>query len=351
MTSSNIDPFTGRAVGDDDRDSLDLDRPDHPGDAGTGYTTDGPGYATDADPEAVAPQFGERDHTIGGPGYDSASGQGSGGYAPREGFDPEAGTSGDTGGVKEKAEQVAGTIGDQADAVKDTVTEQTAAVKDSVTDKAGQVTDVALQRAGDVAGVTKDELSRLASDARGQFQTLWGQAAGQLREQAGTGQRQLAELVHGLAGELGELASKADSDGPVTSLLRQAAYRGGQFSHWLSEAETGDVLTELRRFARRRPVVFLAGATLAGIVVGRLGRGLMAAAETEQRTPADQEPPAHDVTDATAAGTAVATEPPVSYAEVPDFSTEPASTVDTGFPGRLGDDAHVPPGTIGGDRR
>lgn len=350
MTSSNIDPGTGRAVGDDDRDSLGLDTPDYTGAAGTGY-------AADTDTDAVAPEFGERDHTMGGTGYDQAADQGSGGYLPREGFDPGAGAPGavedaeGTGGVKEKAEQVAGAVGDQAAAVKDTVTERTTAVKDSVTDKAGQVADVAVQRAGDVAGVTKDELARLASDARGQFQTLWDQAAGQLREQAGSGQRQLAELVHGLAGELGELASKADSDGPVTSLLKQAAYRGGQFSHWLSDAETADVLTELRRFARRRPVVFLASATLAGILVGRLSRGLMAASETGQQTAPGPEPSAYEVSDATAATTAVVTEPPVSYAEVPDFSTEPPSAVDTGYPGRLGDDAHIPPGTIGGDRR
>lgn len=344
MTSSNNDPVLGRAVGDDERDSLDLDRPDYTGDAGTGY-------AADTDPDAVAPQFGARDQTIGGTGY----GPDSGGYTPREGFEPHGASGAEdaegTGGVKEKAEQVAGAVGDQAGAVKETVTERTAAVKDTVTDKGGQVADVAVQRAGDVAGVTKDELARLASDARGQFRTLWDQAAGQLREQAGTGQRQLAELVHGLAGELGELASKADSDGPVTSLLKQAAYRGGQFSHWLSDAETGDVLTELRRFARRRPVVFLASATLAGILVGRLGRGLMASAETEQQTPSGEEPSGYDVTDATAATTAVVTEPPISYAEVPEFGTGPESSLDTGFPGRLGDDAHIPPGSIGGDRR
>lgn len=397
MTSSNFDPAMGRPRDDGERDSIDLNGPDHTGDAE-------PGYAAENDPDVVA-GFGERAHSTDASDFDPASGD-PGGPSPREGFDagegapgyledsfggdeddragryggPSAGgpagagtgdglgsvpsdgtgaVSGDdtgAGGAKEKARQVAGRVEEQAGAVKDAVAEQAASVKDSVTEKAGQVTGVAVRRAEDVAGVTRDELARLTSDARGQLQTLWNQASGQLREQAGAGQQQLADLVHGLASELGELASKAESDGPVTSLLKQAAYRGGQLSHWLADAETGDVLTEVRRFARRRPVAFLAGATLAGIVVGRLSRGLMAAARTEQdgapEVRRDQPGGLGDgPSDATAATTGVVTVPPVSYAEVPDFSTEPASTVDTGFPGRLSGDRPAATDPTGGDRR
>lgn len=285
MTSRNIDPVTGRAVGDDARDPIGPGSPEGSGGDGTGYATD---------PDAALPQLGDRDHTARGVGYDPDAAEPIPEYSPREGFDPGAGTPGlledspsdgvpgrddaATGGLRERA----GQVGERAGEVGGTVAEQATAVRDSVAEQAGRVGDVAVQRAGDVAGVARDEIARLAGDTRGELQSLWDQAATRLREQAGAGQRQLAEMVHALAGELGELASKAESDGPVTALIRQAAYRGGQFSHWLSEAETGDVLTEVRRFARRRPVVFLAGATLAGIVVGRLGRGLMAAAKTEQ---------------------------------------------------------------------
>lgn len=146
--------------------------------------------------------------------------------------------------------------------------------------EAGAVKDAALERGADVAGVAKDELARLTSEARGQLQGIWSQASSQLREQASSGQQQLSELLHSLAGELGEMASRSQQEGPLTALARAGAVRGGEWSHWLANTEPADLLTQVKRFARRRPVLFLASAAAAGIVVGRLSRGLMAAADT-----------------------------------------------------------------------
>jgi hypothetical protein len=146
--------------------------------------------------------------------------------------------------------------------------------------KASEVKDVALDRGEDVAEVAKEELGRLADDTREQLQNLWEQASAQLRDQATAGRQQLADLLHDLAGELGQMASKSDQNGPVTAFAKQVSRRGGELSHWLGNAESADVLTEIRRFARRRPIAFLAGATVAGVVVGRLSRGLMAGRNT-----------------------------------------------------------------------
>lgn len=375
MTNSNFDPITGRANAGNERESIELGADQS---AATG---------SDYDPQSSTPDFGPR-NTLGDgdgpaadtPRYSAGEGFAPGGGAPAELEDSYADESlsrpygqaagyaaeqpNGSGGAQDKVKQVAGQVGDQAGQVKDTVGEQASAVKDSVTDKAAQVKDVAAQRAGDVAGVTKDELSKLVSEARGQVQTLWDQAAGQLREQAGTGQRQLAEIVHGLASELGELASKAESQGPITSLLKQAAHQSGQFSHWLSEAHTDDVLTEVRRFARRRPAVFLAGATLAGIVAGRLGRGLMAAAKTDQRNASANDgdgfyagssitgaPAGYRVAGATSTTPGALGTPPGSYTDISDFDNELASGRDRGLSDEFGDDLVVRPGFAGGERR
>lgn len=160
-------------------------------------------------------------------------------------------------------------------------------VKDAAVSGATEVKDAALERGGEVAAVAKDELVRVADEARTQLRGLWGQTSEQLKSQAGAGQHQLADLMHTLAGELGEMASKSEQGGALTALARQGAVRGGELSHWLSTAEPGDVLAEVRRFARRRPVLFLAGALAAGVVVGRLSRGLMAA---ESASPAPSGP-------------------------------------------------------------
>ncbi len=150
------------------------------------------------------------------------------------------------------------------------------------------------------------------------MQSLWSNASEQLRGQAATGQQQLSELLHSLAGELGEMASKSDNTGPLTALAKQAAAKGGEWSHWLANSEPADVLTEVRRFARRRPFVFLASAALAGGRGGRLGRGLMAANDTEHTGP----PGCRAARPARCRRpTGVTTPPVVTYEEVPSFGT------------------------------
>lgn len=151
-----------------------------------------------------------------------------------------------------------------------------AEVKGSAAAAADEVKDLAMERGSEVAEVAKDELLRLAEEARGQARSLWSEASEQLRDQANSGKQHLAGLLHSLAGELGQMASRSEQAGPLTAFSKGAAARLGEMSHWLQETDPGDVLTEIRRFARRRPVAFLAGAALAGLVVGRLSRGLMA---------------------------------------------------------------------------
>lgn len=159
-------------------------------------------------------------------------------------------------------------------------TGQAKAVASDAAQAVGQVKDVAAERGGDVVATAQDEFARVAGEARAHAQNLWSQASTQLREQASTGQQQAADFIHGLASELGHLASRSEQNGPITALARQASNRGGAFAHWLAESDSHEVLVEIRRFARRRPFVFLAGATVAGVLVGRLSRGLMAEADT-----------------------------------------------------------------------
>lgn len=160
--------------------------------------------------------------------------------------------------------------------VRDATAAAASDVKDAAASAATDVREAVTDRAADVAEVVKNEAAQLTDEARGQLRDLVSQASGQVREQADTGRQQVADLLHSLAGELGEMASRSEQDGPVTALAKQAAHRTGELSHWLQQASTEDVLDELRRFARRRPATFLIGAAVAGVVVGRLTRGLLA---------------------------------------------------------------------------
>jgi cell division septum initiation protein DivIVA len=260
--------------------------------------------------DTVALDF-DSDEGVTGSASDSA-----GDLSGTTGSDAAIGTA-VSGGTTGTGTGAASSAGARAGEVAGSAAEKAGDVAGSAAEKAGELKDAALERSGDVAAVAKDELARLAHEARSEFQSLWSNASEQLRGQAATGQQQISELLHSLSGELGEMASKSDNPGPLTSLAKQAAARGGEWSHWLANSEPADVLTELRRFARRRPFVFLAGAALAGVVVGRVGRGLMAAADTDQS-------PTRTVSGATAsvpATAGVTTPPVVTYEEVPSFGT------------------------------
>jgi hypothetical protein len=125
--------------------------------------------------------------------------------------------------------------------------------------------------------VAKGEVSNVASEAKYQARNLVDQTRSQLRGQVTNQQSQLASRLNGWASELGSMASKSDDSGPMTDLAQEASRRVGEISHWLDNHEPSDLLDGVKRFARRRPVAFLALAAASGAVAGRVTRGAVAA--------------------------------------------------------------------------
>jgi hypothetical protein len=134
----------------------------------------------------------------------------------------------------------------------------------------------------------------------------------------------------------------------LTELAKQASERVGEVGHWLENREPRELVSDLSDFARRRPAVFLIGAALAGVVAGRLTRGLIADAK-------DNAAPTTDYSSTTSAtGTyPAASYPTTGYTEPVPSATYVAETPAQG--GRYGDLASeeqvvgydVPPTTTG----
>ena len=103
------------------------------------------------------------------------------------------------------------------------------------------------------------------------------QTRSELRGQASNQQSALADKLQGWASELGSMASKSDESGLMTEFAQEASRRVGEISHWLDNHEPADLLDEVKRFARRRPVAFLTIAAAAGVLAGRATRGAVAA--------------------------------------------------------------------------
>jgi hypothetical protein len=137
-----------------------------------------------------------------------------------------------------------------------------------------------------VAGVAREQASGVAVEAGRQGRDLLRQAQGQLEEQAAQGQQRLANQLLSLSDELRSMADASDQGGMAASLASQAASRARHAGQWLDDRKPGQVADEMQSFARRRPAVFLALAVGAGLVAGRLTRGLKDANSDNSAAPA-----------------------------------------------------------------
>jgi hypothetical protein len=143
--------------------------------------------------------------------------------------------------------------------------------------EAGAVKDTAVGAGKNVAYTAKDEAANVVAQAGNQAKGLLGTVTDEVRNQGRSQQSRLAGAVHSVAQELGGMGSGSQQSGPVTDLAQQASRKAGEIGHWLENKEPSEVLDDVRSFARRRPATFLGLCALAGVIVGRLGRGAVAA--------------------------------------------------------------------------
>jgi uncharacterized protein YjbJ (UPF0337 family) len=144
----------------------------------------------------------------------------------------------------------------------------------------GSAADVAQQASGaasQVAGTAKQEAAHVASEVKSQAQDLLGQAKSTVSGQVDTQHQRLAGGVRTFADQLESMAGSADS-GVASDLVNQLATRTSSVASWLESRDAAGVLEDVKGFARQRPVVFLAIAAGAGILAGRLTKGLTAGA-------------------------------------------------------------------------
>ncbi|WP_285247229.1 hypothetical protein [Pseudarthrobacter sp. efr-133-R2A-89] len=145
-------------------------------------------------------------------------------------------------------------------------------------DEAAGVARTAAGSAQNVAQTAKEEAANVASEAKSNAQDLLYQAKSGLTSEAATQQQKAAEGIRNISGQLHSMASAPDQQGMASDLVRQAAERTSSIATWLENREPGDLLNEVQRFARNRPGTFLLLAAGAGVLAGRLTRGLTAGA-------------------------------------------------------------------------
>lgn len=138
----------------------------------------------------------------------------------------------------------------------------------------GGVTGTAKEETQRVSGVAKQEAANVAGEAKAQARNLAGDLRREVSEQSRQQQHRLAGLLAEFGDELEQMARSSDRSGLASDVAAQVAERSRQVGRFIQDREPGDLLDEVRRFAGRRPGTFLLGALAAGVVAGRLTRGV-----------------------------------------------------------------------------
>jgi hypothetical protein len=139
-------------------------------------------------------------------------------------------------------------------------------------EQAQQTATTAADEGRHVAGVVGDEVQNVAGQAKDQALGLVDDALGQIDEQSRAQRDRLVGTLQSVSTDLEAMASSVDS-GLATQLAQQVAERARSLSTHLDGREPSELLQDVRRFARRRPGLFLLGALGAGVVAGRMARG------------------------------------------------------------------------------
>jgi hypothetical protein len=163
----------------------------------------------------------------------------------------------------------------------------TSAGSPQMTDRATDALDAGKQGATDVAQTAADKARDVTAEATRQTRDLVGEARAELTRQAGDQHQKLVGSLRSLGDELGSMADRGEQGGMAAELVSQARDRVQSVTGWLDSRQPGDLLTEVRTFARNRPGTFLLGAALAGVVTGRMTRGLVAARSSSDASGAD----------------------------------------------------------------
>lgn len=163
-----------------------------------------------------------------------------------------------------------------------TATGDSSSTKDTATEEARHVKDTAADAASQVAGTAKEQAQQLTDEVKTQAASLMGETRTQLADQVGSQRDRAVGGLRSLAEELGSMAdAQEDSSGVATRLAQEGSQLTHKAADYIERHEPSEIVDELRNIARRRPGVFLAGATIAGAAVGRLTRGAVSARSSD----------------------------------------------------------------------
>lgn len=155
-------------------------------------------------------------------------------------------------------------------------TEQAKATAGAAKDAAADVAGHGQRAAADVAATGQQAAGQVAGEVRAQASDLIGKTRAEIREQVETGRTSVVESLRDLGDQLAALTDHVDQEGTAIDAAATARDRVRGAADWLEARDGDQILDQVRRVGRERPGAFLLTAAVAGVVAGRLTRGVVA---------------------------------------------------------------------------
>lgn len=156
-----------------------------------------------------------------------------------------------------------------AEATKD----QAQQVTETVAEETKSVASTAQQEAQHVAETAKEQLGTVADEVKSQASMMADQATSQVKAQAETQTQKAADMLRSYDAEVQALVEGRPEDAPnLVKRLQDGSSRINSLADGLEQRGVDGVIDDVRRFARRRPGLFLLGCATAGFAAARILR-------------------------------------------------------------------------------
>ncbi len=173
----------------------------------------------------------------------------------------------------DESQEMASVAMDEGNEVAGAAAEESRQVASQAASQGMEVVEAARQDARELAGSAKEQVSEISQEVVDQGRGLLEETRAQVEDQANTQVEQLAQTLRRFGAETQALAEGRSSEaGDLPGYLENVS---GRLEGWADDLEARGVdglVEDLKSFARRRPGVFLLGATAVGFGVGRLIR-------------------------------------------------------------------------------
>jgi vacuolar-type H+-ATPase subunit H len=123
-----------------------------------------------------------------------------------------------------------------------------------------------------VVDKAQDKAEQMGDEAKQQAKRVASQVGDQAKSSAETRKKEVAEDLGSVADAVRQTAREVDASPTVMEYGQKVADQIEGVSSYLNEHGVEDILADVEDFGRRKPAVFLGGAFMLGLLVGRFLR-------------------------------------------------------------------------------